>query len=620
MKKNTIFSIALITLLGIIAYANSLDGEFIWDDNLLIKDNAYVKSWALAPKIFSENFKAGDETGVMFYRPLQILTYNLDYSLWKLNVKGYHLTNIILHILAALCAWRLAIILFNDLTLALLAASLFVVHPIHTEAVSYISGRTDSLAAIFMLTCFIVYIKLSLSPKSFSLWFVMASSYILALLSKETSLVLPGLLLAYHYVFRKNIRIKPFLLLCALGAAYLTLRFTLLEYGRLSLSPVASSWERIPGFFTAITNYIKLLFLPFSLHMDYGREFFPFSRPQAIIGMVILIFLLVYAFRNKHRTILSFSILWFFVSIIPASNIYPISFYMAEHFLYLPSLGFFFILAKKINDLFKIDRFKLLAVSLSISLLFFYSCLTIEQNNYWKEPIAFYQRTLKYSPDQAKLYYNLGAAYYAKGEKEEAITSFTTATKDNPGYTQAYLNAGKVYESLNKKNEAKKFFKKAVEINPRYADAYLSLAAVYYGEREYAEAITLYKKALQINPGDSRTYYSLGLTYRKISDIKNAVDSLSMAVKINPDFADAYNSLGIIFKDIGQIEPAVRFFLKALEINPELAETHNNLSIIYYAKKQYSLAIKHCDQAIKLGYKIHSGFLKALAPHRYDKI
>ena len=93
-----------------------------------------------------------------------------------------------------------------------------------------------------------------------------------------------------------------------------------------------------------------------------------------------------------------------------------------------------------------------------------------------------------------------------------------------------------------------------------------------------------------------------------------------MAVKINPDFADAYNSLGIIFKDIGQIEPAVRFFLKALEINPELAETHNNLSIIYYAKKQYSLAIKHCDQAIKLGYKIHSGFLKALAPHRYDKI
>jgi len=144
-RKFLIFSILSIVLLGIGVYANSLDGAFVWDDQHLIRENPLIKQGNNALKLFQGNILAGYGKESQAYRPLQMLTYMADYRLWKLDPRGYHVTSIFWHILAALCVFGLAFRLSANRLLALFAGLLFVSHPIHTEAVSYISGRSDPL-------------------------------------------------------------------------------------------------------------------------------------------------------------------------------------------------------------------------------------------------------------------------------------------------------------------------------------------------------------------------------------------------------------------------------------------------------------------------------------------
>ena len=159
-KKAVILaSIALIMALSFAVYANSLNGKFVYDDQPLVENNPLIKEWPVSLKVFTVDFGIFDYVKASFYRPLQMITYAMDYRVWKLNVVGYHLTNILLHILAALCVYWLINILFNDKTLSALTAILFAVHPIHTGVVNYISSRADSLYLLFMLVSFIFYIK-----------------------------------------------------------------------------------------------------------------------------------------------------------------------------------------------------------------------------------------------------------------------------------------------------------------------------------------------------------------------------------------------------------------------------------------------------------------------------
>ena len=216
--KFALFSAALIAGVGFLIYANSLGGDFLWDDYHLVKRNAYIRDFSNIPRIFTEHVGGGAKRKYHFYRPLQILSYAFDYAIWKGDVRGYRLTNVFLHILAALCVAWLALTLSGDRPLSLLAGLLFVTHPLHTEAVAYISGRADPLAAIFILLAVILYIKnIDLSRQSYDI--LTALMYGAALLSRESALALPLLLLVYHFAFGKKIRAGRFLPLLGLAGA-----------------------------------------------------------------------------------------------------------------------------------------------------------------------------------------------------------------------------------------------------------------------------------------------------------------------------------------------------------------------------------------------------------------
>ena len=578
--KVVLVSVLLIIILGFSVYINVLNGEFIWDDNGLVKDNIHIKDWSYVSKGFTESIWSGVGREGYFYRPLQVLSYMVDYSFWKLDVRGYHLTNILLHILVALAVYWFIHLLFNDKFLSLLTSAFFVVHPIHTEAISYISGRADPLAALFMLLCFICYIK-QLHTKSVSLYFIILLSYTLALLSKEYSLILPLLILLYHYTFKKRIRAKDFFPILGVASTFIVLRLTILKLSTPHLH-LDSLLQRIPGFFIALANYLRIMVLPFHLHMAHGKELFSFTNPQALVGAIILVTLLIYTLKIKNsNSLIFFSISWFFIGLLPVSNLYPLNAYMAEHWLYLPSIGFFIILSKCLSRMYRAGHLRIFTAVFIVGLLFFYSNLTIKQNEYWRSPIVFYKRTLRYAPDNNTLLNNLANAYRADGRYNKAIILFEKLLEGDPS-VGIYSNLGLTYH--------------------------------YIGQNE--KAVTLFKKAIEVDSTFAAAYNNLGNAYICLENNKAAIDSYKQAIELEPEYVDVYYNLGIAYKNLGKSKKAIASFKKAVELNSKDTQAYNNLAVVYYDERQYNLAVRYYDKAVKLGYNENLKFLEMLKPHR----
>ena len=614
-SRNIFISIALIAILGFAIYSETLNGAFIWDDDLLVKSNIYIRKWSYITKIFTKDVGAGSVAEYNFYRPLQIVSYMIDYSLWRLNVIGYHLTNILLHIVAALGIYWLINLLYDDKILSLLTSIFFIAHPLHTEVVSYISSRTDLMAFVFILLSFILYVKY-ISSKDIRTYMLVLLSYICALLSRENSIILPVLILLYHYTFKKQFKINKFLPILYISFAYILLRFTFLKT-LLSSAPTTTLFQRVPGFFVAITNYVRLLFLPFHLHMEYGNKLFSLTNPRAISGIFILFLSIFYAVRKrKDDNLISFSILWFFIALLPQSNLYPINANMAEHWIYMPSLGFFLILAKGVSTLYKKRKFKIIAILSIAGLLALYSYLTVRQNEYWREPISFYESTLKYAPRSSRIHCSLGIAYRELGKREKAIPLFEKAIEIKPDLRQAYNNLGITYRELGKTKKAISLFEKVIEINPDHAEAYNNLGAAYLDLGKREEAILLFEKAIEINPDYAMACYNLGRIYKTVGKTKKAIPLFEKVIKINPKYIEAHNSLGIVYYVTGRKQEGIISLKKAIEINPNYARAHNNLAVAYYNERKYELAIRHCDKAIGLGYEVDPEFLKKLKTHQ----
>ena len=535
-KKFLWFAIGLIMLAGLIAYINVLRGEFLLDDEYIIQRNLFIRQPNQLLKIFSSSILHGSDRPSSFYRPLQIISYAMDYAFWKFNVVGYHLTNIILHIAAALAMFWFLNIILRSAFISFAASLIFVVHPAHTEAVSYISGRADPLATVFIFLTLIFYLKI-LKKYSHGFFVLMLASYVLALLSRESVLILPLLIIVYHFTFVRKLRLLPFVATVVLAGLYACLRLTLL---RSLLDPAASTSllsQRLPGFFKALVTYLRILVWPFGLHMEYGTKVFLFSHPQAIIGALIFLFLVSWAIvQRKRQQIFSFSVLWFFAALLPFSNLYPLNAYMAEHWLYLPSLGFFLLLGAGLNALYEKEATKKISFVLTAALAVFFLILTNRQNAYWSDPVSFYKQTLQFAPDSSASYCNLGRIYEKSGRRQEAIEAFKKAIEAEPSRSNAYSNLAVIYSEMGRKQEAVELFKKAATLAPRDAMLWNNLGAAYSEVGNLDEAVTCLEKAIELNPHVVGSYYNLALIYKRLGRNREAEELLQQIKEINPDF------------------------------------------------------------------------------------
>ncbi len=583
-RINLLVQIICLILMCFFTYSNSITGKFIYDDITLIKYNDYIKDWVNLPQALTDNIGAGSGNQSNFNRPVQIISYMLDYSIWGLNPVGYHITNIILHSSVTLCIFWLVSLIFGHcaIPLALLTSLLYSAHPIHSEAVAYISGRADSLAALFTLLTIIFYLKTMLTKQR--IWFLLLLiSYSLALFSKEYTLIIFVLLLLYSHVFKREYRIKELIILLLITLIYLIPKVAIFQLNSLAAVPT-TVLQRLPGFFIAIFEYIRLLLSPFNLHLGYGNPVFNFSEPRAIFGLGLSLLLLVFAFLKKYqRPLFSFAILWFFITLLPQSNLYPLNAFMAEHWLYLPSLGFFLILAFSLTGLY--NKFKYLGLILMTGILTFYSYSTIKQNSYWQDPVSFYKRSLIFDGNNWNLYYNLGMNLEQKGDFNEAIIAY----------------------------------REALAINPFDINIYYHLSNSYYRINNAEKSVGLLKRVIEMSADNPLGYYWLGNLYTNIKQIDEAIEAYNRALQVDQNFALAYISLGKIFMDLADQLQAQKMFNqaailleKAVGVEPNFAAAQANLAVAYYYAGQPDLAIKHCAKAMQLGYDVTSEFPEML--------
>ncbi len=607
-KRKLGWAVALIVCVGVVVYANALKGGFLWDDSHLVEENRFIRNGSNIPQILTKDVGAGADSAYRFYRPVQILTYLVDHSIWRLNPAGYHLGNILWHILAALALFWLVLVLFKDHLLACVTALLFVAHPVHTEAVTYISGRADPLSTFFVLLTFVFYIKAA-DTRKISLLLAAVLSYAAALLSKENALIMVPLVLLYHYTFRRKIYKPGVVFLTVLAVAYVVLRFTLLKYMLAHAVAPSSLLQRLPGFLEAWASYLRLLLVPVRLHMEYGVGESSFVHPRVILGLFVLSALLFVIFREKEkRSLVFFSSCWFFLTLLPVSNLYPINAYMAEHWLYLPSIGFFLLVAKVFSSGLRRERTKVPALIGLLLLTGLWGALTVRQNATWLRPIPFYKRLLRYAPQSSRLHNALGLAYNKMGDYEKGVSYLERAVELGAGAStrdaaNACNNLAYAYDKLGRDREAAQAAERALALDATYVKAYNNLAVSYIRLGKYKEAAEACRRAVALKPGYPEILNTLGAAYMHLERYDEALETYRKVIEIDPDYAEVYSNAGLALQRMGRAREAIPWHEKAIELQPGYADAYSNLVDAYEALGEADRARAARDRFLALDPK-----------------
>ena len=417
--KNFIYPL-LIFLIGIFVYSSSLHNQFALDDYPQIVDNPDIRNLDLI-KIFNTATFPGN-----LYRPVVTLSYSITYKFFNLDPLPYHAINIFLH---GLISVLVLILLLKFLTKkqAFLSALVFAVHPIHTEAVANIVGRTELLSSFFLLLTLISY----LHYKNIISLVLICIFYFLALCSKESSLCL--LLLApvsvyfLNYKFKKYL--KPYLVLVLVSTLYLILRYQTLN-GLTGTVPILFLDNPLVelGFFDRALNslyllgqYIVILVCPFTLSADYSFNeisLFSISNLKTVLYLLVCFsFFIIALIGILKKNIYSFLAIWFFLSFIITSNLFfPIGTIFAERLAYFPSIGFIalvFIIYRKYCP----GNLKIIMIP---SLLLVFSSISYFQSLLWENNKTIHGSQITTSPNSAKTQLNYGLLLKSSGKLEEA--------------------------------------------------------------------------------------------------------------------------------------------------------------------------------------------------------
>lgn len=501
--------VAVLALLVAASYINSLFNPFMWDDKQLVLYNEGIRlGWTSVMNAFNPAKWAGrtDDAGfISFFRPMHTLLSIFDYQVWGLNPFGYHLSNTLIHLFNTVFLFFLALRLTGGRLASLAAASIFAVHPVHTESVSFISARVDLLAAAFMMPSFYLYMK---AGKEVFSWKYLASLALfwLAMFSKEMAVMLPVLLCVYSWLYEeRGGRVRkavPFFLLLGAYIAYRVFgleTFASQHHLRADVVTFASTAA------AAVLDYMRLLVFPYPLKAYYTITWYGPGSLKALAGFAVLIgaallFFILYLSRRKTA---AFSLAWTFIALTPVMNIGALGeFSIAERYLYIPSIGFSIFTGLCFAHFMRGGAGKGAIVALAVVVVAF-GAMTINRNRLWSNDLDFYTEMVRVAPSSAAAHGNLAHAHFALGALEEAIKEMEAASALVPGNPDLKFELGSYYIKAGRANEATDALEKAVRGRPGNAEAW-NLLGISYAEAGKTEAAAeAFSRAVELNPASS---------------------------------------------------------------------------------------------------------------------
>jgi len=488
-RLSNLWVFLLIAILGFFVYANSLQNAFVWDDYWNIVNNDFIRSWRNLPLIFNKSYLASPESfvnlsqhhlgaGEISFRPVVTLSYFFDYAFWGLNPFGYHLSNLLLHLANAGLFYLLLSLLLRNKIIALAASLFFLAHPVNTEAVNVISFREDLLAFFFFIASLITYLKSgSLREKRQKLIYLSSLlMFLLALFSKEMALTLPLIIILFDalFAFRGNFlqalqrfKIRYAGYACVL-LFYLWIWGSLMyNSGRAMFYPASGLLANIFTLLTAIGTYIKWAIFPLGIHSivpDNSCLVVDKFTPGVLMSLLLAGCLVMLAIKKyPHEKEKSFSILWFFICLLPVYNILPVlNTIMGGRFLYIPVAGICLLLALWVFQLPGI--LKKFSSALAIIIVLVFSFISFGRNPVYRNNISLWQEMVKFYPSCPAAHNDLGASFESAGLKRQAISEYQAAIKLDPGYKRAYFNLGNCYYSMDLMQQAFAEYKKGLSL------------------------------------------------------------------------------------------------------------------------------------------------------------
>ena len=597
--SQTRIQMLLLVGLTLLAYSNTFNNRFVWDDKTFI-------SWDLIRSFdnlgeFLKGTLPGAHQGD--YRPLKGIILTIDYAFFGTKVFGYHLQAILIHLYAVLMVYILVpkmLIGTVDSRISrrfagFIAALIFALHPVQVEAITFVTSSSDIIGIPLMLTAFYFYLDFIEKKSKFKFYLSLFFAFF-AFITYEITLILPIILFLYDFCFKKFTvsKIKDYLPYLLIIVSYLVFRFFILKLFEGESYLGDSFYLTMISSFKATLKYFELIFWPVNLSVNHEVSPGIFSlwesdynptavasqkitewRVLASISILAGLLLAFFAFFKK-MPVISFSIGLFLIPLIPVSNIVPIAAIMAERYLYLPVFGFSLFVSYLVVATFEKDFKKWVTIIirscilvLLVSLLSGYTILSFLRNNDWQDAKTLWSKTLKSVPQSTIAHHNLGVAYSTEGQADKAINEFKIASATNTKKVATIpLNLGLAYLKNGQIDLAKEEFQRALEFDPNLSEAYYQLGNLAQKNENIDSASEYYKKALEFNPALFDARINLGIIYAKQNQKNNARDQFILAQKINPRYPQSYINLAILYYQNGKVEDAMKQIEKGLKFNP----------------------------------------------------
>jgi tetratricopeptide (TPR) repeat protein len=576
----------LLILAAVATYAPALRNQFVWDDQALILRDPLIRSWRLIGEGFA-HFLFTDASGSNFYRPLQRLSYTIDYAFFFNSPFGYHLTSILWHAAATVALYLFALELFRWLKvsetsrfwIAFGAALAWAIHPVQSAAVVYVSGRADPLAACFgFLALFIILRMLHSNGKTnWSLGFGAGLCFVASALSKEIGLtfLLLGLVLALVVSGRRSLLGMGSVML-AVVIAYLSLR---LSAERLAPPPSLSSPALVRPVVVAraVAEYAGLVIFPRHLQMERDVETHPFGfvaaslsasswrELQTLLGLVLIGLGLYTIWRVRHRRDIALPLWLALISYLPVSGVVSLNATVAEHWLYLPSAFLFLAAAAALSSLGS----KPLFLCLTIWLLLL-SGRTFTRTFDWHDERTFFSRTIARGGESTRMLINLGGLELSEGHLEAAHQALAKALQKEPNNALAELNLAAVKLKERDYAGAREALKKVTQPPALRARAEETLAVVESRETGMINLMRL-RLAARLGPPNWEIERRYIKALAESGFAEKAIAELSTCLTNEPYRAESWQMMGELLQKTGRPNEAAMTLAEAASLDIHLA-------------------------------------------------
>ncbi len=552
-----------LTIAALFLYAETLDYPFIFDDNHSIVENLTIRK-LLDPEPTPAVMHGTPISG----RPVVRFSLALNYAIGKLDVRGYRLFNLAVHLLVALLLYG---IVRRTLLMEMLrerfarhasaigfgSALLFLVHPLQSECVIYVTQRTESLMAFFYLLTLYAAIRGFDSHRRYAWYSLSILACTLGMASKEVMVTAPVLVLLYDRSFRsgswRTLLAQRYRLYAGLAAGWIVLA-ALMRGGPRSdsvgFSAGAGAFDYAMNQCVLVAHYLRLIFWPDPLVLDYG---FPDPLPlNEVAPYALLLALLLIATGVAWRRCppLGYLGIWFFAILAPTSSFVPIATEVgAERRVYLASAAIVvlivvaaYVLLQTVSTRMKRDLTVpgLALMTLLVGLL----CWgTLNRNQDYRSELSLWQSAVAGRPANPRARVNLGKALYLEERLDEAVVEYRRALELKPGYALAHTFLGRVLYAQGNGAEAIDHFQQAVQLDPKLPVAQYNLGRAFHARREFDRAIRHYRQALRFGPLEPETHNNLGTALASTGDLEEAIQHFREALRLNPDYSGAQANL-----------------------------------------------------------------------------